>query len=392
MSTSALVLPSSTYPAKDYWKAYVFSCEDRFSFDCCTYCRRMTRGFNLFQSHSGRTTVPESVPARMSAAVRDWMLKKGRNLRSHAKNVFSCCEVNSEFVSDLLSTSNVAGYWDISSGLSVNPHLDLDSQLALVFQTLFGGREPVTDRNEISSQLNSLAFTPPAVMSRTNFNWTWLLQGAVGFGCINEPQALKALLSPTGAGFDRRFNSKILEVQEVVRPLDKFLEYCKPGLSGKLPLGLKAALLSKDRYTVSTFIVLLLAGDTNHPIPLWALDGIVELTNAINDMYTDLIGQADFDSDSDLTLAYEQELREGFTVQLYDLLWANAIGSATLPCELAYLRAKQELRAGRSSSGTEYIKVAHKSWGKVAWSDKKKWITIPVLPSESWVRQEPPHA
>jgi hypothetical protein len=192
-----------------------------------------------------------------------------------------------------------------------------------------------------------------------------MVNHAVNHGGINRPEVLKAVLDPSGSGFPK--SDELNMHRDVVKPLDQELDFVSPGLSKSIPLIMRAALMRGDSKLFDEIFDLIIESDFIYPTPISVMEGLQTLKTIYDRCQANTAGVS-LDSMALATLEDSDFVDE---------------------CGQFRLELKLELRRGDTSRGKETLKVASKSWGKIKWSEKRRWLEIPVLPDYSWLRTEP---
>ena len=192
---------------------------------------------------------------------------------------------------------------------------------------------------------------------------------------------LAAVLAPDGSGFGPGISDEVRTCAEVLEPFDRMLDRWKPGLPERLPMAFRLSLMHSDFSEGGLLLELLLTGDHLAPVPVHALEGVLDLVYAARRIQSRRIPVPD---------SRVEEMRRRLLSTMTSLeLLGDYRGRA---CVSRQLERKLALRNGQGGMTSERLVVASKSWGKVSLGDKKKWIEIPVTADPSWTRQEPPHA
>ena len=383
--------PVCSYPVRDYWRVYTLTLGGD-SRECTGSCHCCNCTTDLCSARGARRAyLPEAVRGMMPAESRDWLLSRSSAVRKAVWQVMAGCECDPEFVSARIREAHSyesqpngtsTPYWTIFHGLCHNVHMDRATQLRFAHDVLFSNRKVVTDAE---ARLRALGGgyglreqdLPCRAMERRS---VWGINTSLGWGALNHPDVLHALLSPDGSGFGPGLSDEVKMTAEILEPFDRMLDRWSPGLSQRLPLGFRSSMMHSHATGSELFIDLLLVGEVLAPVPVQALGGVLELVVAAQ-----LQSRRGFPSDS-RTEHMHRRLHE----DLAGLGLMNENGAVA--CTLRKLRLKLALRMGQPCLATERMLVASKSWGKISLREKKKWIEIPVTADPAWTRKEPPHA
>ena len=392
MTTATNEFPVMSYPVKDYWRVYTLTltADPKACTGACSNCNDTKTHCALTMGGHRKRTLPEAVRGMIPAESRDWLISGTVATSRIPWQIFAGCECDPDFVSGKIAeawascdepSSRGVPYWSIFHGLCHNVHMDRDCQLRFAHDVLFSGRRVVTAPEQIEAILAPIVllggYSGQALTSR---NTMQVLSG-VRMGCLNHPDVLRAVLSADGSGFGPGLSDEVRQVTETLKPFDLFLDSWIPGLSERLPLGFRSGLMHRRRQEARLFLDLMLAGDAMGPVPVSALQGVLDLARAAEEN----------NSRKDPCGSMETGIKKRLWFTLEDL---DLIGNRQVPaCLPRALRLKLQLRkAGPCERVTERLVVASKSWGKISFRDKKKWLEIPVTADPNWVRKEPPHA
>lgn len=391
MTTATNEPPVLSYPVKDYWRVYTLTVtgDPNACTGGCRGCNKTSTHCLMTKGGYRRMTMPEAVRGMIPAESRDW-LTSGLHARRVPWQVLAGCECDPDFVSrkiaeawashDALNTRGTPP-WTIFDGLCRNVYMDRDCQLRFAHDVLFSGRDEVTVSGQVEAALGHHALLengelPARALTRRDI--LPVLSG-MRLGALSHPDVLKAVLSADGSGFSPGLSDEVRLVAEILEPFDLLLESWTPGLSARLPLGFRSALMHCRLEQAQLFIDLLLAGDVLAPVPVHALQGVLDLARAAeeNQDRRDPCG------------AMEKGMKKRLIAVLDNLgMLDHGDVSACLPRPL---RLKLQLRKGECLQATERLLVASKSWGKISIRDRK-WMEIPVTADPGWVRKEPLHA
>lgn len=386
MSTPLLEppLPIDSYPASSYWRVY----ELELATPCpCYRCHQEFKSNNYSPSYQEKVSVPAAIPYVIPANLRDWMWEAG--VFKGVDDLYAACEMDIAFLQKAMtkySDMSYANQWALRNGLGSNANMDLNCQLQFAHDILFGNVKAIEGRDEVGLFLkNNDPFTslstarswgtyklkqdlPSLFLSRPHHTFSEGFTLAVNHSGINRSEVLKAVFDSSGAGLPQ--SDELNMHRDVVKPLDQELNRISPGLSNNIPLVMRAALMRGDTSLFDEIFDVIIESDFIYPTPISILEGLRRLKTEVYDNR----GPA---SSGGIRL--------------------DAMALATLEasdfvedCRQSKLELKIALRQGDTTAGKETLKVANKSWKKIKWREKRRWLEIPVLPDSSWVRTEPP--
>ena len=386
--------PVCSYPIKDYWRVYTLEigADPKACNRECPDCNFTNTMCSASPGGHRKVKLPAAVRGMIPAESRDWLLSSSSAMQKSIWQVLAGCECDPEFVSKMISAAWAAEdqpnrrpmlFWTTFRGLCHNVHMDRATQLRFAHDVLFCNRKVLTGADQIRQAMGFFWAlrsddVPAKVLQRRSIRG--LFDGIL-WGALSHPDVLTAVLAPDGSGFGPGISDEVRTCAEVLEPFDRMLDCWKPGLPERLPMAFRLSLMHSDFSEGRLLLELLLTGDHMAPVPVHALQGVLDLVHAARRIQS---------RHSPLPDPMVEQMRQRLLSTMTSLELLS--GDRGFACGSRQLEQKLALRKGQGGMAAERLVVASKSWGKVSLGDKKKWIEIPVTADPSWTRQEPPHA